>query len=208
MALVRSFGKALLVSVLTLCSVSADSEGTVSEAALTEKLRFYASIRSLEADFKQLKELREMDMEMRSEGRLTLKRPDTVIWEVLKPARVKVELGAKEIRITSGEGPAASREIYSVDQMPGDKGASSLRDLVAWLKLDAHALHEQYAITRSSNGNYVFVPRKAGPFRSMEMNLAKAGHLETLILNESSGDRMTLKFAKPRVVRAVKDKHP
>jgi len=189
----------LAILALTLCSASVARATPVSEAALAEKLKFYASIRTFEADFKQRKELREMGMEMKSEGRLTLRRPSTVIWEILKPARVKVELGTKEIKITSGEGANATVQSFSSDQLPDDKGASSMRDLVAWLKLDAKALSEQYVITKTPADRYLFEPRKPGPFLSMEMALSKKGHLETLVLNETSGDRMTLTFAKPRV---------
>ncbi|MBS1961834.1 MAG: outer membrane lipoprotein carrier protein LolA [Bdellovibrionales bacterium] len=182
----------------------------VSETALAEKLRFYASIKTLETDFHQVKDLRDLGMQMKSEGRLTLRRPDAVIWEVRKPARVKVELDSKGIRITSGEGKSATVQTFSSSemsaQMQKDKATSSLHDLVAWLKLDAHALSEQYAITTTGTdargqSRFVFTPKKPGPFASMEMELAKAGHLAKLVLNEASGDRMTLEFARPKVVK-------
>ena len=194
-----SLRNALSIPFVTLCFIAGAAESTVTEAMLAEKLRFYAALGSLEADFKQVKELREMGMDMKSEGRLTLKRPDVVVWEILKPARVKVELGTTGIKITSGEGANATGQSFSADQMPQDKGASGMRDLVAWLKLDAKALSEQYVITKTPAERYLFEPRKTGPFKSMEMALAKDGHLETLVLNEASGDRMTLTFAKPRV---------
>jgi outer membrane lipoprotein-sorting protein len=187
--------------IVSLCASAGPSESSVSEGELTEKLRFYATLGSLEADFHQVKDLRELGMQMKSEGRLTLRRPDSVIWEVTKPARVRVELGSAGVRITSGDGQAASVQTFSADQMPKDRDASSLHDLVAWLKLDAHVLAAQYTITKTTGDHFVFTPKKSGPFKTMEMDLSRAGHLEKLILNETSGDRMTLTFGRPRMIK-------
>lgn len=201
------FGKILGFFVLTLCSAAAAETTSVTEAQLAEHLRLYSTIKTLEADFHQVKDLRELGMQMKSEGRLTLRRPDAVTWEVRKPARVKVELDPNGMRITSGEGKTATVQTFSTAQMgasmSGDKDASSLRDLVAWLKLDAHALAEQYAIATTGGNRFFFTPKKPGPIASMEMELAKAGHLSKLVLNESSGDRMTLEFSRPKIVKGA-----
>jgi outer membrane lipoprotein-sorting protein len=194
---------ASLILGVTLCA----ADTPVTEAQLGEKLRFYAGIATLESDFHQVKDLKELGMQMKSEGRLTLKRPDSVIWEIRKPAHVKVELDLKKIRITSGDGASATVQTFTADQMPKDKDASSLRDLVAWLKLDAHALADQYVITKTTEDHFNFAPKKTGPFRTMEMDLSKAGHLKTLTLNETSGDRMILSFERPRVLKSVKARH-
>ncbi len=194
----------LLIMLLTPCTALAAAEFKVSEAELGEKLRFYTTFQSLEADFHQVKDLKEMGLQMKSEGRLTLKRPDTVVWEVTKPAHVKVELGAAGIRITTGEGVSATIQNYPADQMPKEGDGASLHDLVAWLKLDAHALANQYAITRTNADHFIFAPKKNGPFKTMEMDLSGAGHLEKLILHEASGDQMTLRFGKPRIISSKK----
>ncbi len=209
MSLLRTTGNfAHLLAGLTLCVTALASETPVTETQLAEKLRYYARIANLEADFHQVKDLKELGMQMKSEGRLTLRRPDSVVWEITRPAPVRVDLGNGKIRIQSGEGASATVQNFSADQMPKDKDASSLRDLVAWLRLDAHALAEQYAITRTTADHFVFAPKKTGPFRTMEMDLSKSGHLEKLVLNEVSGDRMTLTFGPPRVVKAKKDGAP
>ncbi len=196
-----------LLASLLLSVTPCAGDTSVTETQLGEKLRFYAGIATLEADFHQVKDLKELGMQMKSEGRLTLRRPDTVIWEIRKPAHVKVELDLKGIRITSGDGRAATVQAFSADQMPKDQDASSLHDLVAWLKLDAHALAEQYTITKTTENHFDFAPKKAGPFRSMEMDLSKAGQLEKLTLNETSGDRMILSFERPRVIKSAKAGH-
>ena len=199
----RTLGKLLVLMGLTPCIVFAASESPVTETQLAEKLRFYATIGTLEADFHQVKDLKELGMKMTSEGRLILKRTDSVIWEVTKPARVKVELGTTGIRITSGEGATATVQNFPIEQMPNDKNTSSLHDLVAWLKLDAHALSTEYTITKTTSDHFVFTPKKVGPFKSMEMDLSGAGHLERLVLNETSGDEMIMTFARPRVRKTL-----
>jgi outer membrane lipoprotein-sorting protein len=204
----RSLGKLHLIALLTLGAVFPASgwaaETPVTENELATKLRYYSSIRALEADFRQVKNLREMGMQMKSEGRLTLRRPDSVIWEVTKPARVKVELTSAGIRITSGEGTTATVQSFSAAQMPKDGDALGLHDLVAWLRLDAHALSEQYTITRTTTDHFIFAPKKIGPFKTMEMDLSGAGQLTKLVLNESSGDQMTLQFGKPHLLKDAK----
>jgi hypothetical protein len=202
----RRLGKLFLIALLTQgASLSARSAVAVpvTEQELAAKLRFYAKIGTLETDFHQVKVLKELGMEMKSEGRLTLKRPDSVVWEVTKPAPVKVELGRAGVRITNGEGASARVENFPTAEMPKEGSASSLHDLVAWLRLDAHALSTQYAIAKTAPDHFIFTPKKPGPFRTMEMDLSQDGHLKKLVLNEATGDQMRLTFAKPRVMRAT-----
>lgn len=199
-----------LITTLIFLGVSqvaqAAVETPVSAAELNEKLTFYRQIDRLEADFRQVKDLHEMGMQMKSEGRLTLLAGESVVWEVLKPSRVKVELDPSGIQVTRGEGTGKTVEKITSADMPKGADGSSLRDLIQWLRMDAKILSAQYTVTRTTKDHFIFTPKTPGPFSRLEMDLPGRGYLRKLILRETSGDQMTLEFSAPRIKKSKPSK--
>src|SRR4051812_614438 len=77
----------------------------VGPEELAQLLKFYAPIRSLSVPFQQMKHLSEMGIDLRSEGRLTVHRPDEIIWEILKPSHLTVVIDKTAVRLSEGDGP-------------------------------------------------------------------------------------------------------
>jgi outer membrane lipoprotein-sorting protein len=173
----------------------------VSEQTLAEKLKFYASVSTLEVDFKQTKTLKDMNLQLKSEGHLKLRRPDHLVWEITKPSPVFVSLDDQEIRIRSGKGADAQTQTFKISDAPSGQGMKSLTGLITWLSLDSKALADQYSIYALGQQSFRFEPKKKDvtPFESLEMTLGGDGHLKHLTLNELSGDRLDIEFGKPKL---------
>ena len=195
------FGTFLVLSASSLAA-------PVSESDLADRLKFYRSVQSLDVRFSQTKKIVDAGMEIASEGRLRLGNPaggenGTVVWEITKPAPVRITLDGKGIDIVNGTGAQASHQHFSSSDMPQEGSAGSFSSLGAWLKLDAHAISENYAVESSESGRYRFTPKKSGgPFAKLELEIGRLGHLERLNIFERSGDEITLRFSKPTVVRS------
>jgi outer membrane lipoprotein-sorting protein len=181
------------------------SSKPLAEKELREKLKLYQSIQKLEVAFKQTKTIKDLEVQLKSEGHLTLIRPNRVIWEIKSPAPVLVSLDEREIQIRSGRGPDSSTMTMKISDAPSDESSKSISGLVAWLNLDATKLHSQYQIYSSGGSAYRFVPKeKAGsPFEELEMTLGSGGHLKKLRIHEVSGDLLNIEFTQPKLTRAA-----
>lgn len=188
-----------LAAILLLSSVLAlAEENLIGEKELSEQLKFYQSVEQLTANFQQTKHLSEMNLDLKSEGHLSFKKPDQVIWEVVKPSPVTVRLSKENIEIKT----ASETHSYKVQEISQDHVAKGLGLLWPWLTFDAHALNEQYKMSKLSERNFLFEPKTSGlPVTKIQASLTKDGRLDRLKLFENSGDWMEIQFGNPKIIR-------
>jgi len=191
--------RAGLVAILLFSSgVALADAAPISEKELSEQLKFYQSVEELTAGFTQTKHLSEMNLDLKSEGHLSFKKPDKVIWEVVRPSPVTVKLSKEDIQITT----ASETHTYKVQEISQDHVAKGLGLLWPWLTFDVHALSEQYKMSKLSDRSFQFEPKSAGlPVTKIQASLTKEGHLDRLKLFENSGDWMEIQFGNPKIVR-------
>lgn len=184
-------------------------EKLVSEEALASKLKFYASLNTLEAPFTQIKHFSEMPMKLTSEGRLKLTRPDQVVWEVTSPRPVKVTLDHEAIHIETGKGAQALVQTFKTSDAGSAGPSRSMAELAAWLNLDARSISQQYQVYGKGADSFRFIPRapSSTSFRSLEMNLVGVGHLKKLTIFEMSGDWVEIEFGPPKVTRPMTNRN-
>ena len=188
------------VLALFIC-VPGRAAGPISEKVLKEKLKLYASISTLEVDFKQTKTLKDMNLQLKSEGHLKLQRPDHLVWEITRPSPVSVSLDRNEILIRTGKGQDAQTQSFKTTDAQSDQASQSLTGLITWLNLDSKALAEQYDIYATSQQTFRFKPKQKNstPFESLEMEMGSGGQLKHLTIHELSGDLLDIEFGKPRL---------
>jgi hypothetical protein len=192
----------LVLGASVLAAVGASSSyKTVDEAELAKALDRYHSIARLKVDFKQKKFLKDMDMAIESEGELKLEPPGLVVYQIQKPSKMKVTLDPEQIKIENGSGPSATVQTIKTSTIPGESEKRNLKAMVTWLKMDPHALSEEYEISSDHASHFRFQPRQIAqsPFRSLEMELSKEGHVTHLTMNEQSGDRIEFFFETPKI---------
>jgi outer membrane lipoprotein-sorting protein len=184
-----------------LIGVSGRSAELLSERALAEKLKLYGSISSLEADFKQIKTLKDMNLQLKSEGHLKLQRPDHVVWEITYPSLVNVSLDKNQVVIRTGAGSEAQVQSFKTSDLRSDQASKGLTALITWLHLESKALAEQYDIYATGQQSFLFKPKQKNstPFESLEMGLGSSGQLKHLTIHELSGDSLDIEFGKPKL---------
>jgi outer membrane lipoprotein-sorting protein len=187
-----------------LGSVMGQAAEPLSQAELAKKLKFYASISTLSVTFKQTKNLKDMGVQLKSEGRLSLHRPNKVVWEITQPSPLEVTLEHDQIQIRSGRGPAAQVQTLKMSEASLDQPTQSMAGLIAWLNLDARALSEQYKVFAKDSNSFRFEPKQKDlmPFDNLEMSLGKDGQLKRLTLHEVSQDTLDIEFGPPTFSRS------
>jgi hypothetical protein len=168
---------------------------------LFQALHRYQHLNRLKVDFNEKKILKSIGTILDSTGRLSVTRnPKVIIWEILKPSPVRVKLSNDEMQITTAPGSKTEEtQILHAKDANARDGMESQAALSSWLNLDAKALGEEYTVTEQNKLSYVFTPKKKSPFVKIQMKLSKAGYVDTLILEEASGDTMELKFGTPKL---------
>lgn len=187
-------------STLLLCLLAAASPvwsaTPVSVGELKSALKRYQSMESLEVPFKQIKSLTDLNLELRSEGRLTLTLPDRVLWEILKPQPTTVLLEQDKITLDSN----GKKETFKPGDSNSTKDKQSFADLLNWLKLDAEAIAQNYTVSKTTDRTYTFAAKRPdSAVKSLEMELTKSGDVAELNFNESSGDKIKIQFGKPKI---------
>lgn len=155
---------------------------STASADLKTALKKYQNVESLTVGFEQMKILKDMDFRLKSEGQMSVTPPNHIIWEVRKPAPLKFELDTEDANSAIPE-----------------KQRREIAQMILWLRLDPDALSKDYEVVENSPNSFSFTAKnKDGVFKSMQLTL-KNGFAETVTLDENSGDRIALKFARPNV---------
>ena len=196
----------IVIGILLAAALPAaglEESKAVGPERLADILKQYRSIEAISATFKQKKTFQDIKMELKSEGRFEISRPNkTVLWEVSVPSRLQVVMNEKELRLASDD----STQVLKLSEIGGDKASRSLGALVAWLELDASKLAGQYTINEITATRFRFTPKDkvASIFLELDMWLDKQGYLTRLVINEKSGDRLDIEFGPPKLDRAKK----
>jgi outer membrane lipoprotein-sorting protein len=204
----RSAGIGWIVSLFLLIvfhGVAAGSATSVTRDQLKAGLLAYASISKLEATFNQTKTIKEIGVVIKSEGRMTLSRPGKVTWEVTRPSRVKVVLDEKEVRIESGSSSDANAQVFPVGGAVSDEVGGKMAEVLAWLRLDADRLYDDYSVTSVGPNQFCFTPKERlkSLFGELKLTLGKEGVVRRLEIKEKSGDLLEIDF-RTRVIERRK----
>lgn len=193
----KSSLQCILSFLLTATSVARGAQAKpVDVTELKKALSFYQSIERLDVDFKQTKTLKDIQLGLKSEGHLTLNLPDHVTWMVVKPQKMTVDLVQDKITI---QGPSET-QTFSQSQNPSAKDRRGFATMLSWLKLDADAIAARFNVNQTDTHHYLFAAKDPEPmFKSLEMELSPAGHVNKLIFHEASGDEIKIQFSKPTV---------
>jgi outer membrane lipoprotein-sorting protein len=176
----------------------------LGEKDLTSVLHYYENLKSLQVPFTQVKTMRSLDMTLTSSGILKLqKNPQKIVWDILKPAPVRVILTNAQIEIINNPGLKTEQvQILKMDSIPtagANADSKNFASLAAWLDLDAKTLARDYYVEKKSNSLYEFTPKEKGktPFEKLDMTLHPPGPLEKLVIHELSQDEVEIRFGKP-----------
>lgn len=182
-----------------LPQVASGNPSALTAAELAERLKFYRSVHEFSVEFQETKHLKDMGLDLKSEGRLEVAPPDRVIWQIRKPSPLTVRIDTKRVEIVSGVGKEESRQEVKLDDISGDRRGGGIGSILPWLTLDAERLTADYRVTQIDDQDFRFESRTRP--EKIELRLGKGGVLRRLRLFESSGDSIELSFDNPVVKR-------
>ena len=183
--------------LLSFSPAWAEAGNPVTVAELQNALAKYQAIENLEVDFKQTKILKDIQLQLKSEGHLSLSPPGRVEWKILRPQPLSVILVDQKVTMKSASGT----EEYSQAENPSAKDRRSLSSMLIWLKLDAKAIAQSYEVTEMASHLYRFVAKDTHEpvVKALEMKMDESGHVANLLFEEVSGDSIQLAFSKPNI---------
>jgi outer membrane lipoprotein-sorting protein len=187
-------------SVWLVVSTVAWAGQSLTTADLRTALAKYQGMESLDVTFKQTKTLKDMDFTVESEGRMFIQMPDLVRWQMTKPSAVKVELNRDQITVESS---GKSNKVDTAAIPPAQR--REFLNMFNWLKLDADAIAATYDVSRLGPNQYAFNSRSPDSmFKTLEMQMSKNGHVESMRFKEKSDDEIVLRFGSPKMKYAKK----
>jgi outer membrane lipoprotein-sorting protein len=191
-----------VLSSLLIITAKAASSLMETDPELQNLLSFYKKTERLETNFHQTKKMKGLKMLLNSDGKLVIQKPDQVIWEVQKPARMRAELTQQSIRLETGEGAEKTVQVLDQKSLGERKEAQSLKALKAWLEMDADLLKKDYQVTKLGPSQFLFEPfdKNSSPFEKLEMKISQGKYVQELIISEKSGDQMQISFTAPKVI--------
>jgi outer membrane lipoprotein-sorting protein len=137
-----------------------------------------------------------MNVRLKSKGRLTVEKPNKVLWQITEPSNMTVKIDDKNLEMTTGTGKEADTQKVDISNVPSAMKNMAL--LSSWLRLDATELARDYKISKISDLQFNFEPREDGMFTSFEMTLTPKGHLKSLTIHEKSEDTLRIEFEIPK----------
>ena len=192
----------LLFSIAPVCGLSIDCVKT-SGTDFSSQLKFYQGLSELNVDFSQHKYIKELDVDIKSNGKLQVKWSDHVIWKIESPSPFEFVFNSSEIKITSKSYAGKERvDTYKIGETISKKDAKGLMQLLLWLRLDADGLVKHYSICRQDDLLRFFpIESEDIVFKQLDMSLCKTGYIKSLKLYEKSGDLINIEFSKPTILR-------
>ncbi len=173
----------------------------VGEKELDKELAQYKGIRSLDASFEQVKDLKAMQLKVKSSGSFSLHKEGDraeVDWQVRKPAFLKLRITADTLEIFEKEGEPGKPLVGNQEAQ-----GKILRPLYAWLSMNSALIGAQYSISGDGKGRFRLEPKEAGsPVKALVLQLDRKKLVREVTLEEISGDELRITFSGTKVARS------
>ncbi len=189
------------IFILLLCSPLIASQRIIPESEVREKLSFYQKIKELKTQFHQVKSIKSLGMELKSEGEMVLTRPEDVIWKIKKPSYSEVRLHSNTITLFSGEGGDLKKQEMTLGKETDPNVSKALLSMMAWMRMDIPEILRSYTISEISPAIFRCEPKSLenSVFAALVFKLHPKGHVNELTIEEKSGDSIKIEFETPTV---------
>lgn len=181
----------LMFSAL-LCGLFAAFPGGGAE--IGDGLRGAAEYRVVTADFRQLRRLKELGMELTIRGSMASERNGRLRWQVDSPTRSVTLIGKETLRHfdrETGKTAVIRKESFPWLKIMGD----AMND---WLTGDPERLARRFKVSRPSPDTLLLAPTDPGLLqfcRSVELSFSSdRRELRKIRIDEPSGDELEINF--------------
>ena len=177
------------------------SPAPITSAELEKELSQYKNIKSLEASFEQVKDLKGLAVKLKSSGSFRLRKDGDkteVEWQVNKPGYLKLKITPERIEIFEEEGKPGKPLVDNQEAQ-----GKILRPLYAWLSVNATLIGEQYKIFSLGKQGFRLEPKdENSPVKALRLSLDRNKLVSAVFLEERSGDEIKISFSATKVARS------
>lgn len=184
-----------LVSVLLILAAFL---GYARDKSLTDRFRKAAEYQVIQADFVQTRHLAELDMKVEIRGEMVCEKNGRLRWQVKSPIKSITVIGQNELRHFDGE--TGKLAVINSAKFPW---LGVLRDCMTdWITADPERLHKRFKLEAKDSRTLRLQPENnqlRQIFTVVEIRLsADFNAIEQILIEESSGDRLTIRFGQVR----------
>ena len=188
----------LLTLTFGVCAQSVDS--------ISARFRKIADYRTIRADFIQTRILAELEMKIEIKGEMAAEKNGRLRWQVRSPVRSITVIGSDELKHWDGE--TGKLAVIQQSQFPW---LAVLRDCMNdWLSGDPERLGTRFLLEAKDERTLRLLPKAAqlkNMFKAVEIRSdASFDAIETIIIEETSGDRLEIRFVSVRKNPALTEK--
>ncbi len=165
------------------------------DAALERVTKARASIKTLQAPFKQTRVIGLLASEVKSAGQLTLVRPDRLRWDLHPPDTVTYWIGPEGLAIANKDG------VTRVSRAAAGRFAAILGDLMVMLGGDLKQLKKRYQLSAAEREGRLLLTAKPKTedvkkhISSLAMESGKKlWTVKRIDIHESNGDSSEIRF--------------
>lgn len=163
----------------------------LASEALLQTLQLHQKKMPFRAKFKQVKAMKELDVEIHSEGELEVKDAAHAVWKILKPSFFSVEISPEELRIYSS--PSALPKVIKKSS-----AESSQMEGGAWVHFlmeKPELVVEHFDVSLVSPLSFKLKPLKENVgFDFIELSFVDRARLSKVYVQENKEDSLSISF--------------
>ena len=185
-------------ALVTVLLILAAFLGSAQDNSLAERFRKAADYRTIQANFVQTRQLTELDMKVEIRGEMVCEKNGRLLWLVKSPIRSITVIKQNELRHFDGE--TGKLAVIDSSKFPW---LGVLRDCMTdWIAADPERLHQRFELETKDSRTLRLRPKidqLRQIFNAVEIRLsADCKTVEQILIEEKSGDRLTICFIKVR----------
>lgn len=174
----------------------------LNQNTLEKYLLPYAKVNKLSAQFKQKKRIKDLDIELLSEGKMIFEKPQKIQWIITKPSPIEVQIDAEKISISSSKAGQRQTQILQLSQISENQNTMGFSLFVPWIQRDAAKILSVYKVAQINDHHLVFTSKKPSLFRSIDMRTGKNGLIEKMTFLENTEDSLEISFQAIKIEAA------
>jgi len=158
----------------------------------------YQTLKTVHAEFEQIKTIKEFGIQITSTGVLTIKKPNYFQWEVRSPSALVFTVNDNHIKIITtqhnGQRITTEYNTQSLEKASLNTGIENLVDLV---NLNIESLRSKYSFCKNSD-IFFLTPRQTNSdfFKNIKFKLHNNNFMSKIEIEEHSGDTIKISFSK------------
>jgi len=170
-----------------------------------------ANFEQLNGKFKQTKILKELNVEIKTEGRFQVlkqgKDASIFRWDIVKPKPSKICIDSLGIVMDSADGDPAKRKNLKFSEV-GKEAGDQIASLLKIITMDQNKIGDEFTIEKQDKLFVLSPKNKDGAFfETATLDINKAGLAQNVMIKEKSQDEIQIHFSdlKTKTTPAAKE---